>query len=97
MPRLAVLFSAIRGQLVYDETGVAGAYDVHMTFRPDNAAADVNDARPSFYAALEDQLGLKLTPQQSKRLRPHTCSRVGGAASRGFDTIVPTGRILAAA
>jgi len=62
--RLAGLFSAIRRQLVYDETGVTGSYDVQMTFRPENAAPDANDDRPSFYSALEEQLGLKLTPQQ---------------------------------
>ena len=62
--RLATMLSAMRQQIVHDETGVTGIYDVEMTFRPDNAAADATDARPSFFSALEEQLGLKLTSQR---------------------------------
>lgn len=62
--RLATMFSAMRRQIVHDETGVTGVYDVEMTFRPDETGADAADSRPSFFTALEEQLGLKLTAQR---------------------------------
>lgn len=64
MARLAGLFSAMRRQLVYDETGLAGFYDVEMKFRRDDVAPDVSEASPSFFSAVEEQLGLKITPQR---------------------------------
>jgi uncharacterized protein (TIGR03435 family) len=62
--RLATMLSAMRRQIVHDETGLTGIYDVKMTFRPDETAADTTDPRPSFFSALEEQLGLRLTPQR---------------------------------
>ena len=52
-----------QGALVRDETGVPGVFDIEMTWRPDSAGAD--DARPEFFTALREQLGLKLEPQRA--------------------------------
>ena len=64
MPRLVRLLSAMRREVVHDETGLTGIYDVSMSFRPEQAVLDPNEARPSFFSAIEEQLGLKLTPQR---------------------------------
>ena len=54
------------GQPVIDKTGLAGRYDFDLAFAPmaPAPAADVpsDPARPTFFIALEDQLGLKLQP-----------------------------------
>jgi len=56
---------------VIDQTGLSGAYDFKLSFRPQlapNASMDANsseqDNRPSIFDALKDQLGLVLTPQK---------------------------------
>jgi uncharacterized protein (TIGR03435 family) len=56
---------------VIDQTGLSGAYDFKLSFRPQlapNASMDTNspeqDNRPSIFDALKDQLGLVLTPQK---------------------------------
>jgi uncharacterized protein (TIGR03435 family) len=59
-----VMLSNIRGEVVRDETGIPGAFDVTLTWRPESATADADDARPSFFTAVEEQLGLKLEPQR---------------------------------
>jgi len=60
MPRFANLLSNLLRQLVIDETAMAGAYDMTASWRPDAAATDPSEARPSMFTALEEQLGLKL-------------------------------------
>jgi uncharacterized protein (TIGR03435 family) len=61
LDRLAAgMMSLMLDQVVRDETGAAGVFDVDLSWRPDTAAAD--DARPAFFTAVEEQLGLKLTP-----------------------------------
>jgi uncharacterized protein (TIGR03435 family) len=60
MQRLASLLSNLLRQLVIDETAIAGAYDITASWRPDAAATDPSEARPSMFTALEEQLGLKL-------------------------------------
>ena len=56
---------------VIDQTGLSGAYDFKLSFRPQlapNGSMDTNnpeqDNRPSIFDALKDQLGLVLTPQK---------------------------------
>jgi uncharacterized protein (TIGR03435 family) len=58
------MLSNTRGEVVRDETGIPGVFDVTMSWRPDQAASDANDARPSFFTAIQEQLGLKLEPQR---------------------------------
>ena len=55
------MISAVRRELVLDETGIPGVFDVEMTWRPEGST-DANDARPAFVTAMQEQLGLKLEP-----------------------------------
>jgi len=57
------MISAVRRELVLDETGIGGVFDVEMTFRPETST-DPADARPAFVTAMQEQLGLKLEPQR---------------------------------
>lgn len=55
----------VLGQPVIDQTSLAGRYDVSLRWTPDDASpAPDNDAAPSFFTAVEEQLGLKLQPQK---------------------------------
>jgi uncharacterized protein (TIGR03435 family) len=56
--------SSILNQVVRDETGIPGAFDVELTWLPDTARAGPGDNRPSFFTAVEEQLGMKLTPRR---------------------------------
>jgi uncharacterized protein (TIGR03435 family) len=49
------------GHPVINETGIAGKFDVHLEFVPNNTAAD-DPSGPSIFTALQEQLGLKLIP-----------------------------------
>jgi uncharacterized protein (TIGR03435 family) len=55
------------GRVVLDNTGLTGRYDFKLTWASDTAAADTNSADtsgPSIFAAVTEQLGLKLEPQK---------------------------------
>jgi uncharacterized protein (TIGR03435 family) len=56
--------SLILGQVVRDESGIEGVFDVQASWRPDAVDAPVNpsDERPSFFTAIQEQLGLLLQP-----------------------------------
>jgi uncharacterized protein (TIGR03435 family) len=56
------MMSLMLDQVVHNETRTDGIFDVDLSWRPDSAPAD--DARPAFFTAVEEQLGLKLTPQR---------------------------------
>jgi len=61
MKMLAVI---LKGQLavpVEDQTGLTGKYEVALDYSPDGA---VGDARPSIFAAVQEQLGLALKRQK---------------------------------
>jgi uncharacterized protein (TIGR03435 family) len=72
MTTLATLFSRFTGQTVMDMTGLAGSYDLKLEWTPENppastaagrgsgAGASTDDSGPSLFAAVEQQLGLKL-------------------------------------
>jgi uncharacterized protein (TIGR03435 family) len=70
MARLAATLSGTLSRRVTDETGLAGVYDLQLTFRADQAPAGVAVAvpadpdAPSIFAALQEQLGLKLEPRR---------------------------------
>jgi bla regulator protein BlaR1 len=51
--------SNIVGRTVVDETGLKGIFDMKMEWTPDNQAAD-GTAGPSVFAAIQEQMGLKL-------------------------------------
>jgi uncharacterized protein (TIGR03435 family) len=65
--RIAIsqLLAALSNQLDYpliDKTGLKGAYDVHLTWNPDEAVNDGADniAGASIFTSLQEQLGLRL-------------------------------------
>lgn len=57
--KLALNLSRIGERVVIDKTGLTGQYDIEMDWTPDNRRADDN-AGPSIFTALQEQLGLKL-------------------------------------
>jgi uncharacterized protein (TIGR03435 family) len=58
MAALANDLSNLLGRAVVDKTGLAGGFDIHLEFAPEEGLAD--SALPSIFTALEEQLGLKL-------------------------------------
>ena len=58
------------GRIVVDKTGLAGYYDLNLTFAQDSlptapgapATAPTDTAAPSLFTAMQEQLGLKLEP-----------------------------------
>ncbi len=50
------------GRIVVDRTGLTGRYNVKLNWTPNGAAAPASRADASIFAALEEQLGLKLNP-----------------------------------
>lgn len=53
--------SQIVGRIVVDKTNLTGRYDLKLQWTPDDAPATDNSA-PSFFTAIQEQLGLKLEP-----------------------------------
>jgi len=64
LTQLAGTLSNLRREVVRDETGIAGVFDATMSWRPDIAADAANDSRPSFFTAIQEQLGLKLDAER---------------------------------
>ncbi len=69
MPSLADNLGFIVQRTVHDKTGLTGEYDIDLTYAPEDqlgAASDKantgTDPKPSVYAAIQEQLGLKLVP-----------------------------------
>jgi len=63
MKVLATLLSRFEREIVVDRTGLAGPFEVKLDWTPDEGVtAPANDApsSPSVYAALQEQLGLRL-------------------------------------
>jgi len=56
---LALSLSGLDDRVVLDQTGLKGKYDISLDWTPDNRRADDN-AGPSLFTALQEQLGLKL-------------------------------------
>ncbi len=54
------------GRPVVDETGLTGQYDFTLHWTPADAPTDAGDQWPSLFTALEEQLGLKLTPGKAQ-------------------------------
>lgn len=78
MARIARELSPFAGRTVQDETGLTGSYDFQLTWTPDPggsrgdldklkaAGIPLDPSGPSFFSAIQEQLGLKL---QSKKGR----------------------------
>jgi uncharacterized protein (TIGR03435 family) len=74
MPQLAPILSIAVGRTVVDRTGLAGLYDLEMTFTPDRPLPGpdgtpppaTTDSGPSLFTALQEQLGLKLEPDTER-------------------------------
>ena len=76
MSQLASVLSLAVGRTVVDGTGLAGNYDVGLTYASeqqplglqpaDGAAAVPDQDGPSLFTALREQLGLQLKPEREK-------------------------------
>ncbi len=66
MAALAETLARIVEHPVADRTGLQGVYKLKLEYTPDNAKSDGPEgaAEPSIYAALQEQLGLKLQTQK---------------------------------
>ena len=69
MSDFANTLSRITNRIVTDRTGMTAAFDIDLRFNPNGADGlgppeperlAANDDRPSIFAALQEQLGLKL-------------------------------------
>jgi uncharacterized protein (TIGR03435 family) len=61
---LAYALSSTLKDVVRDETGLAGTFDIDLEWNPDPAAL-VSD-KPSLFTAVQEQLGLKLVPKEAE-------------------------------
>lgn len=57
------LSEGLAGRPVVDKTGLTGSYDIDFTWTPDDQQGTDN-AGPTLFTALEEQLGLKLVPSK---------------------------------
>jgi uncharacterized protein (TIGR03435 family) len=65
---LLLYLSAWSGRTVVDKTGLTGGYDMDLHWTPEGAGGTSQtsgtslDSGPSFFTAVQEQLGLKLEP-----------------------------------
>jgi uncharacterized protein (TIGR03435 family) len=59
MNAIATILSSALERPVHNETRMDGYYDVRLSWNPNGLNS--NDSRPSLFAAVQEQLGLKLT------------------------------------
>jgi uncharacterized protein (TIGR03435 family) len=66
MEALAGILARVVARPVMDQTGLPGVYNVKLEYTPDDDKSESLDsaAGPSIYAALQEQLGLKLQTQK---------------------------------
>lgn len=73
MSRIATLLGQLTQRVVVDRTGLAGGYDLDLTYTPDQippgplppGVEPPDPDGPSLYTALQEQLGLKLESQKT--------------------------------
>jgi uncharacterized protein (TIGR03435 family) len=58
---IAEQISEITGRIVVDKTRLTGRYDLKLQWTPDDAP-DTDNAAPTLFTAIQEQLGLKLEP-----------------------------------
>jgi uncharacterized protein (TIGR03435 family) len=61
LERLARILEQVTGRPVVDKTGIKGDFDIKLEFAPETAS---DSSLPSIFTALQEQLGLKLIPQE---------------------------------
>jgi uncharacterized protein (TIGR03435 family) len=61
---IAGLLSAVLHAPVEDHTGLSGLFNIDLRYKPDNDTDPANQNLPSFFTAVEEQLGLKLQPEK---------------------------------
>lgn len=66
---LAEQLAEVLGRIVMNKTGIAGRYKIALVWTPDDRVAppssgSADDAGPSIFTALQEQAGLKLTPNK---------------------------------
>jgi uncharacterized protein (TIGR03435 family) len=64
MQWLASVLGSVLGRPVLDRTGFTGSFKVRLEFGPVAPGLDTDNTKPSIFAALEEQLGLRLQPQK---------------------------------
>jgi uncharacterized protein (TIGR03435 family) len=64
MQWFANILAGVLGRPVLDRTGFAGSFKVRLEFAPVAPGADTDSTKPSIFAALEEQLGLRLESQK---------------------------------
>lgn len=60
MPDMAARMASAVQRPVVDQTGLKGVYDLKLEWSPESASPDAKTELPSIFAALQEQLGLKL-------------------------------------
>lgn len=60
LTKLADFLSTQLGRPVFDQTGIAGAFDFEVYYRPESASPDDTSTDPGIFDALREQLGLRL-------------------------------------
>jgi uncharacterized protein (TIGR03435 family) len=78
MARIARELSPFAGRTVQDETGLTGSFDFQLTWTPDQGVSKIDGDKvkaagitldpsgPSFFSAIQEQLGLKLQPKKGR-------------------------------
>jgi uncharacterized protein (TIGR03435 family) len=74
MTQLATSLAPLLSRFTVDKTGLTGGFDVELTWTPDQASPNItgnvlsdaapNPSGPSIFAALQEQLGLKLVAEK---------------------------------
>lgn len=64
IPQLVSQLTQALGRTVEDRTGLTGKYDFALTWTPEDQGCD-SPAGPSLFTALQEQLGLKLSPAKA--------------------------------
>jgi uncharacterized protein (TIGR03435 family) len=61
VPGLTFYFASILERTVVDKTGLTGRFDIYLEYTPESSATPpADDAAPSIFTAVQEQLGLKL-------------------------------------
>ena len=61
---LAHSLAGVAGRLIIDKTGLTGKYDIDLNWSGEDSSG-TTDSGPSIFAALQEQLGLKLEPAKA--------------------------------